>query len=100
VAHENLRRHPFGPGVALYAGPIDAVADVFPLVLVNVLPEEFLPMRSAVMNRVAPGGRLILSGIPLAREEPMRTRLRSRRWQLSGRRTEGEWACLCLERAS
>lgn len=100
VARENLRRHPFGPRVGLYAGPVDAVAGVFPLVLANVLPDEFLPMRSAVMGRVAPGGRLILSGIPLAREERLRTRLRSRRWQLSGRRTEGEWACLCLERAS
>ena len=100
VARENLRRHPFGLRVALYAGPLDAVAGVFPLVLANVLPDEFLPMRSAVMGRVAPGGRLILSGIPLAREERLRTRLRSRRWQLSGRRTEGEWACLCLERAS
>lgn len=100
VARENLRRHPFGPRVALYAGPVDAVAGVFPLVLANVLPDEFLSMRSAVMGRVAPGGRLILSGIPLAREERLRTRLRSRRWQLSGRRTEGEWACLCLERAS
>lgn len=26
--------------------------------------------------------------------------LGARRWQLSGRRTEGEWVCLCLERAS
>src|SRR6202162_1943123 len=100
VARENLRRHPFGPRVALYAGPTDAVAGVFPLVLANVLPDEFLPMRSAVIGRGARGGGLILSGIPLAREERLRTRLRSRRWQLSGRRTEGEWACLCLERAS
>jgi ribosomal protein L11 methyltransferase len=100
VARENLPRHPFGSRVSLYAGSVDAVAGVFPLVFANVLPDEFLPMRSAVMARVAPGGRLILSGIPLAREERLRARLRSRRWQLSGRRTEGEWACLCLERAS
>ncbi len=100
VARENLRRHPFGSRVSLYAGSVDAVTGVFPLVFANVLPDEFLPMRSAVMARVAPGGRLILSGIPLAREERLRARLRSRRWQLSGRRTEGEWACLCLERAS
>ncbi len=100
VARENLRRHPFGSRVALYAGSVGAVAGVFPLVLANMLPGEFLPMRSAVMGRVAPGGRLILSGIPLEREENLRARLRSPRWQLSGRRAEGEWACLCLERAS
>lgn len=100
VARENLERHPFGARVTLMAGPVDAVTGGFPLVLANVLPQEFLPMRVAVMARVAPGGRLILSGIPLEREESLRARLRSRRWKLSGRRSEGEWACLCLERAS
>ena len=100
TARENLARHPFGARVTLHAGPIEAVAGVFPLVVANLLPEEFLPMRAAVMRRVAPGGRLILSGVPLAREERVRERLTSRRWQLSSRRTEGEWACLGLERAS
>src|SRR6185369_4466882 len=65
VARENLGRHPFGSRVTLLAGPVEAVTGGFPLVLANVLPEEFLPMRAAVMARVAPGGRLILSGIPL-----------------------------------
>ncbi len=100
TARENLARHPFGARVTLHAGSIEAVAGVFPLVVANLLPEEFLPMRAAVMRRVAPGGRLILSGLPLAREERLRERLTSRRWQLSSRRTEGEWACLGLERAS
>lgn len=100
VARENLERHPFGSRVTLFAGPVEAVGGGFPLVLANLLPEEFLPVRAAVMARVAPGGRLILSGIPLAREERLRARLRSRRWKLSGRRTEGEWACICLERDS
>jgi len=100
VARKNLRLHPFGRRVSLLASPVDAIAGVFPLVLANLLPEEFLPVRGAVMSRVAPGGRLVLSGIPIEREKRVVTRLRSRLWLLSGRRAEGEWACICLERVS
>ena len=73
---------------------------LFPLVLANLLPEEFLAARRGVLAKVAPGGRLVLSGLPLDAEEKMLARLRSRRWRLAGRRAEGQWACVCLERAS
>jgi len=100
VARRNLRLHAFGTRVSLLAGPAEAVAALFPLVLANLLPEEFLAARRGVMARVAPGGRLVLSGLPLESEEEMLERLRSRRWSLAGRRAEGQWACICLERAS
>jgi ribosomal protein L11 methyltransferase len=99
VARKNLGLHLFGSRVSLLAAAVDAVAGVFPLVLANLLPEEFLPARAAIMSRVAPGGRLVLSGIPFDREMRMVARLRSRRWHVRGRRAEGEWACVCLERA-
>lgn len=100
VARENLRLHSFGSRVRLLAGPVEAVAGDFPLVLANLLPEEFLPMRGAVMSRVGSGGRLVLSGIPLDREDRVVASLCCRRWVPSGRRVEGEWACVCLERVS
>ncbi len=100
VARGNLRLHEFGSRVLLLASGVEAVAGVFPLVVANLLPQEFLPIRAAVMNRVAPGGRIVLSGVPLDREERVVTSVRSRRWALSGRRAEGEWACVCLERVS
>ena len=100
VARENLRRHPFAARVLLFAGPAEAIARAFPLVVANLLPEEFLRARGAILGRVAPGGRLILSGIPAERETDLLARLRSRRWGLSGRRAEGDWVCLCLARVS
>jgi ribosomal protein L11 methyltransferase len=100
VARENLRLHPFGSRVTLLAGSVEAVAGAFPLVLANLLPEEFLPMSAAVMSRVASGGRLVLSGLPLDREQRVVAHLISSRWVLSGRRAEGEWACVCLGRVS
>ncbi len=98
VARENLRLHPFSPRVSLFAGPAEAVSQSFPLVVTNLLPDEFLQARGAVLGRVGPGGRLILSGIPADREEGLLAGLRSPRWGLSGRRAQGDWVCLCLAR--
>jgi ribosomal protein L11 methyltransferase len=100
VARENVRRHSFGRHVSLFAGPTEALSGAFPVVVANLLPEELLAVRKALLERVAPGGRLILSGIPARREAEIAARIRSRRWRLGGRRTDNEWACLTLERAS
>jgi ribosomal protein L11 methyltransferase len=100
VARENLRRHAWGRRVALVAGPASAIAGAFPLVVANLLPDELFAIRRQVMGAVAPGGRLVLSGIPAAREAEVLARVRSRRFVLAGRRAENEWSCLWLERAS
>jgi ribosomal protein L11 methyltransferase len=98
VARENLRLHAFGAAVALVAASVEALDGQFDLVLVNLLPQEFLPIRAGVFSRVVPKGRLLLSGIPCEREQEVLRRVRSWRWRLAGRRTEKGWACLCLER--
>jgi ribosomal protein L11 methyltransferase len=100
VARENLRRHPFGSRVSLLAGPVDAVRGLFALVVANMLPDELLAVREAMLPRVAPSGRLILSGIPLADEKRTLAGFRSRRWRLAERLAEGEWVCVLLVRAS
>ena len=100
VARENLRRHAFGGRVALYAGPLAACAGEFDLVVANLLAEELLPEARGLMSRAAPRGRVLVSGITREREAAVLRRLRTRRWKLEGRRTEREWSCLCLARAS
>ncbi len=99
VAEENRRRHSFGGTVRFLAAGIEAIAGEFGLVLANLLPEEFLPIRRLVLERVAAGGRAILSGISRNREDEVLGSVRSRRWRLAGRRVENEWASLTLVRA-
>jgi ribosomal protein L11 methyltransferase len=99
IARGNLRSHAFGARVALVAASVEALSGQFDLVVANLLPQEFLPMRAKVLSRVAPRGRLLLSGIPRDREGVLLGRVRSRRWRLAGRRAEKDWVCLCLERA-
>jgi ribosomal protein L11 methyltransferase len=98
VARENLARNPGGDRVFLMAGAPSAVGGDFALVVANLLPEELLPMRAALLGRVARGGRLIVSGVPRERESEMLERLRPRRWQLVSSRIEEEWSCFCLRR--
>ena len=100
VARENLRRHAFGDRVYLAVAPASAIRGVFPLVVANMLPEEFFAVRREVLACIAPAGRLILSGVPREREEEVVDRVRSRRFALAGRRVENEWACVCLDRVS
>jgi ribosomal protein L11 methyltransferase len=99
VARENLRLHPFGERVQLVAAGAQALGGSFAIVVANLLPEEFLPIRGSLLSRVAPRGHFILSGIPAEREEEVVSRLRSKRWPLCGRRSGNGWTCVCLERA-
>ena len=100
VARENVRRHDFGGRVALFAGGIDAATGTFDVVAANMLPEEFLPILTALARRLAPCGRLILSGVPAEREAEVLERARRRRLRLAARHRENDWSCLCLCRAS
>jgi ribosomal protein L11 methyltransferase len=98
VARDNLPLHPFGSRVALAACTAAAISATFPVVLANLLPEELLPMKAAVLARVEARGRLLVSGIPSEREEEVVSTLKPRRWALGGCRRENGWTCVTLER--
>ncbi|MGE5278290.1 MAG: 50S ribosomal protein L11 methyltransferase [Acidobacteriota bacterium] len=100
LARENARRHPFGSRVGLFAGSAQAASGRFTIVVANMLPEELQPVLPALASRLEPKGRLILSGIPAAREADVASLARARRLRLLSRYRENAWSCLCLSRAS
>ncbi len=99
VARENLRRHPFGDRVKLFAGPLSACAGGFDLVVANMLAEEILPEARRILACAGRRGRVLLSGITGEREAAVLDRMRTARWKLAGRLVEEEWRCVCLARA-
>jgi len=99
VARENLARHPFGDRVRLYAGPLSACAGKFDLVVANMLAAEILPEARRLLGGAARRGRVLLSGVTRDREPSVLAKMRTGRWKLDGRRTEGEWISLCLAHA-
>jgi ribosomal protein L11 methyltransferase len=100
VARENLGRHAAGRRVRLFAGGLAACPARFHLVVANMLAEEILPEARALLARAARHGRVVISGLTREGEEQVLSRMRSARWKLSGRMTDGQWVCLCLARAS
>ena len=99
-ARENVRRHPFGSRVGLYAGPLAALSGSFDLVVANMLADEVLPESARLLTRAARTGRVLLSGLTRDREPEVLQKIRGRRWKLAGRHAEKEWVCLRLARAS
>jgi ribosomal protein L11 methyltransferase len=100
VARENLARHGFGNRVRLFAGPLSACAGKFDLVVANMLAGEILPEARRLLGGAARRGRVLLSGITRDREPSVLAKMRTGRWKLDARRTEGEWISLCLAHVS
>jgi ribosomal protein L11 methyltransferase len=86
--------------VRLFAGPPAACGGEFDLVVANMLADELLPESRRLLARAGRRGRVLLSGITREREAGVLARFRTGRWKLEGRRTDEEWSCLCLARAS
>ena len=99
VARENVRRHAFGSRVRLYAGPLSACSGEFDVVAANMLADEILPEARRILARAGRRGKVLLSGVTRDRERALLGKMRTGRWKLASRRSENEWACLCLARA-
>ena len=94
LARENLARNGAG-AVLLAAGTVGAVRGRFDLVVANLLADALIDEASALAATVAPGGRLIVSGIldsqvdTVAAASPLR---------VTATRAAGPWRTLRLER--
>ena len=63
AAAANARLNGMRERCDLVLGSIDAVAHAYPLVLANVLTAPLVAMAPALVRTLAPGGRLIVSGV-------------------------------------
>jgi ribosomal protein L11 methyltransferase len=63
VARENAERLALSDRVALHVGSTETLSASAGLVLANIEAPILIPMAEALARRVAPGGRLILSGV-------------------------------------
>jgi ribosomal protein L11 methyltransferase len=63
VVEENADRNGLRDRLEVFAGTVDDVADSFPWVIANIEAKVLIPIAEKLAHRVAPGGRLVLSGI-------------------------------------
>jgi len=64
VAAENARLNHVEHRLQLVCGSLDRLDGSWPLAVANVLPAPLIELAPPLVRRVAPGGTLILSGIP------------------------------------
>ena len=67
---DNAARNDVGERL-LVAGPPDAPADTYPVVVANILASALDGLADTLAARVAPGGRIALSGILAGQEGPL-----------------------------
>ena len=94
VARENCRRNGLEERIRITDAPLEELQGRYDVVVANILAEENLRLAPALLERLAPGGHLFLSGI--LREKAAMVEAGFSRLPLTLLRTTSkeEWVCL------
>jgi ribosomal protein L11 methyltransferase len=98
VSRENAARNQVADRVEAGTTPIDEVQGRFEVVTANIQPEVLIPMAAALTARLAPGGRLILSGILIEAADAVEEAYRAVGLTLAARFDEDGWRALVWAR--
>ena len=98
VTRENAERNGVAARLTASTAPLHRVQGSFDLVLANIQAEVIEPLAEELARRVAPGGRLIASGILRGEADRVAARLVEQGLLLGGRLDEEDWQALILER--
>ena len=90
-SRKNAQNNSVRSKINFFTGLIDSVGGSFDLIAANVYVEPILSMKEAFRDRLAPGGSLVVSGIPLSRGKEAVDGLQSSGFKLHKERTEGDW---------
>ena len=95
VARENARRNDVSRRLHLSRADLTKLPwrspEKFDLVCSNLIYDLLLAERPRILNRVAPGGTLVLAGIPTTQFELVQRAYEEKGWRLIASRQENEW---------
>jgi ribosomal protein L11 methyltransferase len=97
TAAENARLNNVEHRLQLVSGSLDRLVGVWPLVVANILPAPLIEMAPLLVRRLAPGGRLILSGIPSSLESEVVKPYRRSGMRFARSETRAGWVILELQ---
>lgn len=97
AARENVARNALAGRVSVSDRELGAVEGQFGLIAANITADVLLPLAPRLLERLAPGGALVLAGL-LAGEQTREVRgvYEGLGLLCAGERAEGEWASLLL----
>jgi len=97
AARENVARNSLAERVSVSSRDLGAIEGKFDLIAANITADVLLPLAPRLVERLSPGGALVLAGL-LAGEQTIEVRAayEGRGLLCAGERREGEWAALLL----
>lgn len=98
VSRENAARNQVAGRLHFSTAAVEAVDGTFDLVLANIQAEVLIPLAAALARRLAPSGRLYLSGILASAAAPVAAAYRAAGLAPAGERDEDEWRLLAFAR--
>jgi ribosomal protein L11 methyltransferase len=100
VARENLAANGMEQLVECSTTPLEALTESYDVILANILAEELVRLAPHLVERLAPGGMLVLSGILAEKEELVRNGFAPHPLEYRETVTDGEWVAILYQRRS
>ncbi len=98
VARENVARNNRQNQVTVTEDPLENIDGVYDLVVANILAEENIRLKDALISRLVPGGWLILSGILKEKETLVAAAFSGVELMALPSRSLEDWVCLVYQR--
>lgn len=97
VAAENLELNHLSHKIQLEVTTVADVKERYSVVISNIQSIPLIEMASAMVRRVEPSGRLVLSGILVEQKADVQAAYEQAGMKLTRSRTDGEWCLLAFE---
>jgi ribosomal protein L11 methyltransferase len=94
VASHNIAANDMAQLIETATTPLETLTDCFDIILANILAEELVRLSSHLIDRLAPEGTLVLSGILSEKEYLVRDGFASSSLEYQTTRQQGEWVAL------
>ena len=94
IAFENAALNQLDDQISFSIAPLEELEGEFDLVLANILAEENIRLADALVAHLAPGGRLVLSGILIEKEEMVADAFKRYQLGVPEIRHNEDWSCL------
>lgn len=99
IAFENAVLNQVDEQISFSIAPLEELEGSFDLVMANILAEENIRLADALVARLAPGGRLVLSGILIEKEEMVMKAFNNYGLGTPEISHNEDWSCILYRRA-
>lgn len=94
IARENVAKNGFSDSIQIIEQPLEKLSGQFELVVANILAEENVRLKNALLQHLRPNGWLVLSGILREKEMLVREGFADLPLDFFSTRYKDDWVCL------